>query len=80
MHQRIKHNGVKRSFASCESCQQHREAMGMWGAEKTKKKVKGEAIGYGMLTEQAKIDLEASMIRQGRFTREERDRGDFYGL
>lgn len=52
----------------------------MWGAEKTKKKVKGEAIGYGMLTEQAKIDLEASMIRQGRFTREERDRGDFYGL
>lgn len=59
-------------FDTCVLCRQHREAMGMWGAEKTKQKVKGEAVGYGMLTEQAKIDLQAAMIRQVRFMKEDR--------
>ncbi|QDS76553.1 hypothetical protein FKW77_006434 [Venturia effusa] len=52
-------------FDTCEACQQHREAMGMWGAEKTKKKVKGEAIGYGKMTEQGRIGLPDAMFRRG---------------
>ncbi|KAE9972007.1 hypothetical protein BLS_004206 [Venturia inaequalis] len=67
-------------FESCDQCQEHREAMGTWGAEKTKKKVKGEAIGYGRMTEVARAELHMKMLRRAGLTKKVMNREILEGL
>lgn len=67
-------------FESCEQCQQYREAMGAWCAEKTKKKVKGEAIGYGTMTQESRMESHAKMMRRAGLTKKARNREIFEGM
>ncbi|TID15634.1 hypothetical protein E6O75_ATG07962 [Venturia nashicola] len=67
-------------FESCEQCLQHGRMMDAWGAEKTKKKVKGEAIGYGTMTEETKMELHDKMMRQAGLPKKIRNREIYQGL
>lgn len=66
-------------FESCEQCLQHREGLRAWGAEKAKKKVKGEAIGYGSMTEEEKEEMQRVMMRRAGLAKKARNREIYEG-